>query len=155
MLLWRKLHHSQTQTQTQLYQVKACLNLQRKRGRKKFIRLLLYLCFGPAGVLLEMFLSFGGTTLIKLFIPKGTKLSFQTKSQKKYSAVCASSMYSCLCMKMSSFLFVRACAKPRMVYLSCGIPFPVIRHLLSFLVKHQLWSGCHGEKSSKKYQVTF
>ena len=29
------------------------------------------------------------------------------------SAVCASSMYSRLCMKMSSFLFVRACAVPR------------------------------------------
>ena len=24
------------------------------------------------------------------------------------------------------------------------------RHLLSFPVKHQLWRGCHGEKSSKK-----
>ena len=35
------------------------------------------------------------------------------------SAVCASSMYSRLCMKLSSFLFVRACAKPRLVYLSC------------------------------------
>ena len=41
------------------------------------------------------------------------------------SAVCASSMNSRLCMKMSSFLFVRACAMPRILYLSCGIPFPV------------------------------
>ena len=41
------------------------------------------------------------------------------------SAVCASSMYSRLCMKVSSFLFVRACAVPRMLNLSCGIPFPV------------------------------
>ena len=30
-----------------------------------------------------------------------------------------------LCMKMSSFLLVRACAMPRMLYFSCGIPFPV------------------------------
>ena len=37
----------------------------------------------------------------------------------------ALSMYSRLCMKMSSFLIVRACAMPRMSYLSCGIPFPV------------------------------
>ena len=26
------------------------------------------------------------------------------------------------------------------------------RHLVSFPVKHQLWSGCHSEKSSKKYR---
>ena len=30
-----------------------------------------------------------------------------------------------LCMKMSSFLFVRAWALPRILYLSCGVPFPV------------------------------
>ena len=30
-----------------------------------------------------------------------------------------------LCMKMLSFLFVRACAMPRILFLSCGIPFPV------------------------------
>ena len=49
------------------------------------------------------------------------------------SAVCASSMKvanvkfctSRLCMKMSSFLFVRAWAMPRILYLSCGVPFPV------------------------------
>ena len=38
---------------------------------------------------------------------------------------CASSMYSRLCMKMLIFLFVRACAMQRILYLSCGIPFPV------------------------------
>ena len=42
-----------------------------------------------------------------------------------FSAVCALSIYSRLCMKMSSFLFVRACAMPRLLNLSCGIPFPV------------------------------
>ena len=41
------------------------------------------------------------------------------------SALCASSMYSRLCMKMLSFLFVRAWAMLRTSYLSCGIPFPV------------------------------
>ena len=30
-----------------------------------------------------------------------------------------------LCMQMSSFLFVRAWAMPRILYLSCGVPFPV------------------------------
>ena len=40
---------------------------------------------------------------------------------------------SCLCMKMSSFLFVRAWALPRILYLSCGVPFPV-EHLMTFLV---------------------
>ena len=29
------------------------------------------------------------------------------------------------------------------------------RHLLSFPVKHQLWRGCHGEKSSKKISGNF
>ena len=41
------------------------------------------------------------------------------------SAVCASSMYRRLCMKMSSFLFVRVCAMPRISYLLCEVPFPV------------------------------
>ena len=30
-----------------------------------------------------------------------------------------------LCMKMSSFLFVRAWAMPRILYIACGVPFPV------------------------------
>merc|ERR1711954_548160 len=30
-----------------------------------------------------------------------------------------------LCMKMLSFLFVCAWAMPRILYLSCGVPFPV------------------------------
>ena len=50
-------------------------------------------------------------------------------------------------VKMSSFLFVRACAMPRTLYLSCGFHFQFSR-LLSFPIKHQLWSGCHGEKST-------
>ena len=44
-----------------------------------------------------------------------------TAKRNMSSAVCASSMYSRLCMKMSSFLFVHACAMPRMLYLLCGI----------------------------------
>ena len=48
-----------------------------------------------------------------------------TAKRNMSSAVCASSIYSRLCMKMSSFLLVRACAMPRMLYISCGIPFPV------------------------------
>jgi len=31
-------------------------------------------------------------------------------------------------MKMSSFLFVRTWAMPRISYLSCGVPFPVWTH---------------------------
>ena len=41
------------------------------------------------------------------------------------SSVCASSMFSCLCLKMLSSMFVRAWAMPRILYLSCGIPFLV------------------------------
>ena len=54
------------------------------------------------------------------------------------SAMCAVSMNSHLCMKMSSFLFVRAWAMPRILCLSCGVPFPVwtpgnISGLISFV----------------------
>ena len=48
-----------------------------------------------------------------------------TAKRNMSSAVCASSMYSRLCMSMLFFLFLRARAMPRMLYLSCGIPFPV------------------------------
>merc|ERR1719206_114627 len=65
----------------------------------------------------------------KNYIGKMSKKN--TAKRNMSSAVCASSMYSRLCMKMSSFLFVRACTVPRMLYLSCGIPFR-FRHLLSF-----------------------
>ena len=41
------------------------------------------------------------------------------------SALCASSMYSRLCMKMSSFLFVRAWSMSHILYSSCGIPLLV------------------------------
>ena len=40
-------------------------------------------------------------------------------------AMCASSMQSHLCLKMLSFLLLRAWTMPRKIYLSCGIPFPV------------------------------
>ena len=48
-----------------------------------------------------------------------------TAKRNMSSAVCASSMYSRLCMKMSSFLFVRLWTMPRISYSSCGILFPV------------------------------
>ena len=48
-----------------------------------------------------------------------------TAKRNMSSAVCASSMYSRLCMKMSSFLFVHTWAMPRTSCLSCGILFPV------------------------------
>ena len=38
------------------------------------------------------------------------------------STMCALSMYSRLCMKMSSFLFVLVWTMQRILYLSCGIP---------------------------------
>ena len=45
--------------------------------------------------------------------------------QNMSSSVCASSMSSCLCLKMLSFMFVRAWAMPLILYLSWGIPFLV------------------------------
>ena len=50
-----------------------------------------------------------------------------TAKRNMSSAMCASSKHSRLCMKISSFLFVRTWewAMPRILYLSCGIPFPV------------------------------
>ena len=62
-----------------------------------------------------------------------------SKSLAEYDQHSASSMYSRLCMIMSSFLFVRVWAIPRTLYISCGIPFPVwtpdiISGLTSFLV---------------------
>ena len=49
-----------------------------------------------------------------------------SKSLAEYvHTVCASSLYSRLCMKMLSFLFVRVWTMLRTLYLSCGIPFPV------------------------------
>ena len=63
---------------------------------------------------------------------------------KLSSVVCASSMYSRLCLKMSSFLFLRAWTMPRIIYLSCGIPFPVwalgiISGLMSVVVWLSWW----------------
>ena len=42
--------------------------------------------------------------------------------QYKYVKICLSRLY----MKMLSFLFVRAWARPCTLYVSCGIPFPVL-----------------------------
>ena len=49
-----------------------------------------------------------------------------------------------LCMKMSSFMYARACAMPRTLYSSCGIPFPLwtpdnISSLTSFMVWLSRW----------------
>ena len=47
----------------------------------------------------------------KSFHFDNTELQSKTTAKRNMSsAMCASSMYSCLFMKMSSFLFVRACA---------------------------------------------
>ena len=49
-------------------------------------------------------------------------------------------MYSHLCIKMSFFLFVRAWAMPRILYLSCGVPFPVwTPDNISGLISVVLW----------------
>ena len=56
---------------------------------------------------------------------EGTKFKKKYRKAEYVQRRVRLSMYSRLCMKMSSFLFERACAMPRMVYLSCGIPFPV------------------------------
>ena len=58
-------------------------------------------------------------------LPKLRMFSKNTAKRNMASAMCGSSMYSRLCMKMSSFLFLHTRALPRMLYLSCGIPFPV------------------------------
>ena len=45
-----------------------------------------------------------------------------------------------LCMKMLSFLFWRAWAMPRILYLSCGVPFPVwTPDNISGLISVVLW----------------
>ena len=45
-----------------------------------------------------------------------------------------------LCMKMSSFLFLRTWAMPRVLYLSCGVPFPVwTPDNISGLISVVLW----------------
>ena len=45
-----------------------------------------------------------------------------TAKRNMSSAVYALSMYSCLCIKMSSFLSVCTWEMPHTSYLSCGIP---------------------------------
>ena len=64
-----------------------------------------------------------------------------------FSAVCASSMYSRLCLKMSSFLFVRTWAMPRILYLSCGTPFLVKTPGILF--------GCGVAVKVRSYQEKF
>ena len=43
-----------------------------------------------------------------------------TAKQNMSSTVCASSMYNRLCMKMSSFMFVRVWTMSCILHLSCG-----------------------------------
>ena len=49
-------------------------------------------------------------------------------------------------------VFARMCNAAYVIFIMWN---SISRRLSSFSVKHQLWSGCHGERSSKKYQVTF
>ena len=63
-----------------------------------------------------------------------------TAKRNMSSKVCALSMYSRLCLKMSSFLFVRTWAMPGILYLSCGIPFPVwTPGIISGLTSVMVW----------------
>ena len=56
------------------------------------------------------------------------------------SAVCASSIYSRHCLKLSSFLFERAWEMPRKLHLSFGIPFPVwMSGIISGLTSVVVW----------------
>ena len=55
----------------------------------------------------------------------GIKKEKNTARRNMFSPVCALSINSRLCIKMSYLLFVRTWAMPRILYLSCGIPFPV------------------------------
>ena len=60
-----------------------------------------------------------------------------------------------LCMKMPSFLFVRAWAMPRILYLSCGVPFPVwTPDNISGLISVVLWL-LRWEVIKKKILVIF
>ena len=73
-----------------------------------------------------------------------------TAKRNMSSAMCASSMYSHVCMKMSSFLFVRAWAMPHTSYLSCGIPFTVwTPGIISGLISVVVLLSC-GEVIKKK-----
>ena len=69
------------------------------------------------------------------------------------SALCASSMYSRLCMTMLSFLFARAWTMPHISFLSCGIPFPVqTPAIISGLTSVVVWLSW-GEVIKKKLRV--
>ena len=63
---------------------------------------------------------------ISFFCVRGHEMIRKNTTKRNMSsALCASSMYSRLCMKMSSFLFVRLWTMPRILYSSCGILCPV------------------------------
>ena len=74
--------------------------------------------------------------------------------QNMFSTMCASSMYSRICMKMSSFLYVHAWSMVCILYLSCGIPFQVwtpdnISGLMSVVVWLSRWQVIN-EKSRQE-----
>ena len=75
--------------------------------------------------------------------PTKNGMNLNTAKRNMSSAVYASSMYSRLCMKMWSFLFVRVWATPRILYLSYGIPFPV---LTPGIISGLTWGGERGKK---------
>ena len=85
--------------------------------------------------------------------PGGFKKDKNTAKRNMSSTVCALSICSRLCIKMSYFLFVRAWAMPRILYLSCGTPFLVQTPGIIYGLK--LWWGCQGEKSSRKISDNF
>ena len=81
--------------------------------------------------------------LTKMFLvyTKEFKIDFQNRkrnfSNRNINVQFCSSR---LCIKMSSFLFVRAWAMPRILYLSCGVPFPVWTPVnISGLISVVLW----------------
>ena len=65
-----------------------------------------------------------------------------TAKQNMSSAVCVSSMYSHLCMKMLSFLFVCACAMPRLICYIHHVEFHFrFRRLVSFPSVTRIYSN--------------
>ena len=91
--------------------------------------------YASAGKVLSMFEFLNGCTFC-------TKLwAFSPLPPLSYTFKACTSR---LCMKMSSFMYARACAMPRTLYSSCGILFPLwtpdnISGLTSFMVWLSRW----------------
>ena len=94
---------------------------------------------GPIGVF--GLVCWGGVeTWNNICVWGGKDLKKDTAKRNISSATCASPMYSRLCMKMLSFLFVHAWAMPWILHLSCGIQFPVkIPGIISGLTSVVVW----------------